>query len=95
MKAFSGHNLSFTTLPSAPTNDVTVPGYPNPQSVNYIDVPAIQREVNGAFYGVAATTPAPSAVTADVYNGSGQPGLAGEVSLAFKALGYKTGKARH
>jgi anionic cell wall polymer biosynthesis LytR-Cps2A-Psr (LCP) family protein len=93
MKAFSGHNLSFTTLPSAPTNDVPVPGYPTPQSVNYIDVPGIQREVNGAFYGVAATTLAASSVTADVYNGSRQPGLAGEVSQALGALGYKAGKA--
>ena len=93
MKAFSGHNLSFTTLPSAPTNNVTVPGYPSPQSVNYIDVPGIQRAVNAAFYGVAAPAPAASSVTADVYNGSGQPGLAGEVSAAFAALGYKAGQA--
>jgi LCP family protein required for cell wall assembly len=93
MKAFSGKNLSFTTLPSAPTNNVTVPGYEDPQSVNYIDVPGIQREVNDAFYGTAATTPPASSVTVDVYNGSGTSGLAGEVSQGLTSLGYKTGKA--
>jgi len=95
MKAFSGRNLSFTTLPSAPVNNVPVPGYPSPQSVNYIDVPGIQREVNGAFYGVTSTTPQASPVTVDVYNGSEQPGLAGEVSTAIEALGYKAGKAEN
>jgi len=94
MKAFSGKNLAFTTLPAAPVNNVTVPGYPQPQDVNYIDVPSIQREVNDAFYGTAATTTPPSSVTVDVYNGSGQPGLAGEVSEAFATLGYKTGTAK-
>jgi hypothetical protein len=32
-------------------------------------------------------------VTVDIYNGSGTPGLAGETSQAFAALGYKTGQA--
>jgi anionic cell wall polymer biosynthesis LytR-Cps2A-Psr (LCP) family protein len=95
MKAFSGKNLSFTTLPAAPVNNVTVPGYPTPQDVNYIHVPAIQREVNSAFYGATATTRPASSVTVDVYNGSGAPGLAGDVSQALGALGYKTGKAEN
>ena len=97
MNALTGRNLSFTTLSSAPTNDVVVPGYPSPQSVNFIDVPQVQRAVSEAFYGNAAgtaTTPPPaSSVTVDVYNGSGAPNLATEVSQAFGALGYKAGKA--
>jgi anionic cell wall polymer biosynthesis LytR-Cps2A-Psr (LCP) family protein len=93
MKAFSGKDLSFTTLVSAPTNDVTVPGYPSPQSVNFIYVPRIQHLVNTAFYGSASTAPSPKSVTVDVYNGSGTPGLAGEASQAFAALGYNTGQS--
>jgi anionic cell wall polymer biosynthesis LytR-Cps2A-Psr (LCP) family protein len=97
MSALTGKNLSFTTLKSAPTNNVVVPGYPSPQSVNFIDVPQLQRAVSEAFYGTSsgtATTPPPaSSVTVDVYNGSGAPGLAGQVSQGFAAMGYKAGKA--
>jgi anionic cell wall polymer biosynthesis LytR-Cps2A-Psr (LCP) family protein len=92
MSALTGKNLSFTTLASAPTNNVPVPGYTSPQSVNYIDVPSIQRDVNQAFYGTAAA-PTASSVTVDVYNGSGTPGLAGQTSQALVGLGYKAGKA--
>jgi len=92
MSALTGRNLSFTTLASEPTNNVPVPGYTSPQSVNYIDVPSIQRDVNEAFYGTAGA-PAASSVTVDVYNGSGTPGLAGQISQALVGLGYKAGKA--
>jgi anionic cell wall polymer biosynthesis LytR-Cps2A-Psr (LCP) family protein len=92
MNALNGKNLRFTTLPSAPTNDVQVPGYPSPQSVNFIDVPQLQQLVRSAFYGKAATPPA-SSVTVDVYNGSGTPNLATGVSQDLVAMGYKAGKA--
>jgi anionic cell wall polymer biosynthesis LytR-Cps2A-Psr (LCP) family protein len=92
MRAFSGKNLSFTTLISAPTNNVDVPGYPSPQSVNFIYVPKIQQLVNKAFYGSASTAPAASSVTVDVYNGSGTAGLAGDASQALTAFGYKAGQ---
>jgi anionic cell wall polymer biosynthesis LytR-Cps2A-Psr (LCP) family protein len=92
MSALTGKNLSFATLASAPANNVPVPGYPSAQSVNFIDVPAIQRDVGEAFHGSAAT-PAASSVTVDVYNGSGAPGLAGQASQALAALGYRAGKA--
>jgi anionic cell wall polymer biosynthesis LytR-Cps2A-Psr (LCP) family protein len=91
MSAFAGRNLSFRTLASAPTNNVVVPGYPSRQSVNFVDVPAIQRDVSEAFYGSKATPPA-SSVSVDVYNGSGTPGLAGQASQAFVALGYQAGQ---
>jgi anionic cell wall polymer biosynthesis LytR-Cps2A-Psr (LCP) family protein len=94
MSALTGKNLSFATLASAPANNVPVPGYPSPQSVDFIDVPAIQRDVSEAFYGSAGTPPA-SSVTVDVYNGSGTPGLAGQASQAIAALGYKAGQAKN
>jgi LCP family protein required for cell wall assembly len=49
MRALNGQDLSFTTLPSTPENNVPVPGYPSPQDVNIIDVPAIQKLVASAF----------------------------------------------
>jgi anionic cell wall polymer biosynthesis LytR-Cps2A-Psr (LCP) family protein len=49
MRALSGQNLSFQTLPFTPENDVLVPGYPDLQDVNIIDVPAIQRLVKNTF----------------------------------------------
>ena len=45
MQALNGQHLSFTTLPFTPENNVPVPGYPGPQDVNIIDVPAIQKLV--------------------------------------------------
>jgi anionic cell wall polymer biosynthesis LytR-Cps2A-Psr (LCP) family protein len=91
MSALSGTNLSFTTLASAPTNNVQVPGYPGAQSVNFIDVPQIQQDVREAFFGTTSATPPASRVTVDVYDGSGAPGLAGEVSQPFAVMGYKAG----
>jgi hypothetical protein len=49
MQALNGQDLSFTTLPFTPENNVPVPGYPGPQDVNIINVPAIQRLVASAF----------------------------------------------
>ena len=58
MRALSGQDLSFQTLPYTPENDVPVPGYPGPQDVNIIDVPAIQRLVASAFDPQPAPLPA-------------------------------------
>jgi LCP family protein required for cell wall assembly len=101
MRALSGSHVSFTTLPYVnQVNGMQLNG--SPQDVNIINVPDIQQIVKNAFYPQPATgkpaakssttsTPAPSTVTVDVYNGSGTPGLAGEVSRALVALGYKAG----
>ena len=86
MRALNGQDLSFTTLPFTPENNVPVPGYPGPQDVNIIDVPAIQKLVASAFEpptaqpagaktangtaSPAASAVAPSNVTVDVYNGN-------------------------
>jgi anionic cell wall polymer biosynthesis LytR-Cps2A-Psr (LCP) family protein len=103
MQALSGQHLSFTTLPGTPQNNVPVPGYPGPQDVNIINVPAIQKLVASAFgpapaaLGAQSATPAASAapdssVTVDVYNGNPSAnGLAARVSQALVGLGYTAG----
>jgi anionic cell wall polymer biosynthesis LytR-Cps2A-Psr (LCP) family protein len=93
VRALSSSSLSFTTLPEISTNDVAVPGYQGLQSVNYIDVPQIQQQVHGAFYGSSMIPPTASSVTVDVYNGSGTNGLAADVSQDLVAMGYKAGAA--
>jgi LCP family protein required for cell wall assembly len=104
MRALTGSHMTFQTLPFAgQVNQMPLNG--SKQDVNTIDVPYIQQYVKNAFYAPPAvkktkagakkttTTPAPpaSTVTVDVYNGSGANGLAGNVSQAFTALGYKAG----
>jgi anionic cell wall polymer biosynthesis LytR-Cps2A-Psr (LCP) family protein len=91
MRALSSRNLHFTTLPEISTNYVYVPGYPGAQSVNYIDVPQIQRQVNEAFYGSPLIPSTVSSVTVNVYNDSDAYGLAAEVSQDLVAMGYKAG----
>jgi LCP family protein required for cell wall assembly len=106
MRALSGKNLSFQTLPGTPENDVPLNG--SSQDVVVINVPQIQELVKNAFYppptvkktsaskktAVKKTTvpaPAASTVTVDVYNGGATPGLATSVSQALVVLGYKAG----
>ena len=105
MRALTGSHMSFQTLPFAgQVNGMKLNG--SSQDVNVIDVPYLQQYINKAFYppavkkhrgakGAKKTTsapaPAPSTVTVDVYNGSGANGLAGNVSQALVALGYKAG----
>jgi anionic cell wall polymer biosynthesis LytR-Cps2A-Psr (LCP) family protein len=93
MRSLTGSNLSLATLPDAAVNHIYIPAFGNQlQDANYIYVPDIQRMVNAGFYGAAAVKPT-KAVTVDVYNGSGAPGLAGNAKQAFASLGYTTGKA--
>jgi LCP family protein required for cell wall assembly len=96
MRALSGSNMSFVTLPIA--SEVTgMELNGSAQDVNIINVPYVQHLVREAFYPVGAgtqsatATPAPSAITVDVYNGSDTQGLAGDVSKDLTALGYKAG----
>ena len=92
MQSLTGSHLKMSTLADAAVQNITIPGYPGLQDANYIYVPNLQQTVNGAFYGSAAVKAAKS-VTVDVYNGSGAPGLAGDVSQAFAAVGYTAGQA--
>ena len=100
MKSLTGKNLTFKTL--VPKGFATIDG----QAANVIDVPAIQAEVQKAFYPPAAPAPSPdktaaakssrtlsrSRTTVDVYNGGNKSGLAGQLSRALTAAGYKAGK---
>ena len=93
MKALTGSHLSLTTLPAAAVQNIMIPAFGRqPQDANYIYVPDIQQIVNGAFYGSAMVKPT-KAVTVDVYNGSGTPGLAGAAAQAIAGLGYSPGKS--
>jgi LCP family protein required for cell wall assembly len=103
MSALSGSHLAFQTLPFASqVNEMPLNG--SKQDVNLIDLPYIQQYVKSAFSApasakkktasakkAASPAPAPSTVTVNVYNGSGVNGLAGDVSQALTALGYKAG----
>jgi anionic cell wall polymer biosynthesis LytR-Cps2A-Psr (LCP) family protein len=92
MQYLTGSHLKMSTLADAAVQNITIPGYPGLQDANYIYVPNLQQTVNSAFYG-SAVVKATKSVTVDVYNGSGAPGLAGDVSQAFAADGYTTGQA--
>jgi len=100
MSALTGKNLKFYTMPISGYSDIELNG--SMQDVNDIDVSYIQSVVNKAFNPPAATPtpkttkkaapiPAASTVTVDVYNGGSTSGLAGGVSSALVALGYKAG----
>jgi anionic cell wall polymer biosynthesis LytR-Cps2A-Psr (LCP) family protein len=94
MRALSGSDLGFTTLPEISTNNVDIPGYPGAQSADYIDVPEIQQQVSKAFYGSPMIPSTASSVTVDVYNGSGTNGLAAKVSQDLVAMGYQAGAVK-
>ena len=98
MHALSGKNLQFYTAPIQAY--ATIDG----QSANQVDIPTIQAAIRAKFTAPApksassakASTPASpappaSTVTVDVYNGGTAAGLAGNVSAALVAKGYKAG----
>jgi LCP family protein required for cell wall assembly len=99
MRALSGSNMTFTTLPVASETEMELNG--SEQDVNVINVPYVQQVVQSTFNpqpassasgaSTATPTPAPSSITVDVYNGSDTAGLADDVSQALVAQGYKTG----
>jgi LCP family protein required for cell wall assembly len=74
MRALNGQDLSFTTLPFTPENNVPVPGYPGPQDVNIIDVPAIQQLVASAF------DPRPAPLPAGAKTAAASPGTTSPVA---------------
>lgn len=109
MRALSGDHLSLSTLPGTQENNVSLPGYPQPQDIIRVDVPQIQHLVQSAFAGkpmqkakgkkgakATASVPPPSTVTVDVYNGNpAANGLATQMSQALVALGYKAGAIKN
>ena len=100
MHALSGENLKFYTAPILGYE--TVDG----QDANQIDIPAVQAAIKAKFTAPApspggkpaskpakkaAPIPAASTVTVNVYNGGSTGGLAGRVSAALSAKGYRAG----
>jgi LytR cell envelope-related transcriptional attenuator len=100
MRALSGKNLQFYTAPIVGYATI------DKQDVNEIDIPTIQAAIKRKFTAPPSTKkaaakpkstkatvkiPPASSVTVDVYNGAGVPGLAGGVSTALSAKGYKAG----
>jgi LCP family protein required for cell wall assembly len=100
MHALSGENLKFYTAPIVGYE--TIDG----QDANQIDIPTIQAAIKAKFTAPApsagqaaaskpakkaAPIPAASTVTVDVYNGGSTAGLAGHVSAALVAKGYRAG----
>jgi LCP family protein required for cell wall assembly len=98
MKSLTGQNLKFYTAPIQ--GYATIDG----QSANQVDIPTIQAAIKAKFTAPAATPassatakkaasiPAASTVTVDVFNGGSTPGLATGVSNALVAKGYKAGQ---
>jgi LCP family protein required for cell wall assembly len=99
MKALTGNNLTFETLPIVGYQ--TIDG----EDANVVNSAYIKQVVNEAFYPSAtsesakkpagkptATSLAPGATTVDVYNGGDTNGLAGRLSRALTTAGFKAGK---
>lgn len=104
MKALTGKNLSFTTLP--------ITGYQtiNGQSANTVNTVYIKQLVHRSFYpppvvhrpaarkpadkktGTPASAPSPGSITVDVFNGGHTTRLASLLSQALTTAGYKAGK---
>jgi LCP family protein required for cell wall assembly len=103
MKSLTGKNLTFRTLPitgyatidGQAANTVNVPYlkqlvhktfYPPPAPKRVVKKPAA-KPGNGS-----KPTVAPGTTTVDVYNGGYTSGLAGQLSQALTAVGFKAGK---
>jgi anionic cell wall polymer biosynthesis LytR-Cps2A-Psr (LCP) family protein len=50
MSALNGENLSLSTLPGTPENDVVEPGFPLGQDIISVNVPAVRQLVKNTFY---------------------------------------------
>ncbi len=100
MRALTGKNMRFYTAPIVAY--ATIDG----QDANQIDIPTIKAVIKAKFTPPvtkkaaakptaakkAAPVPPASTVTVDVYNGGDVYGLAGGVSDALTAKGYKSGQ---
>ena len=100
MRGLTGKNLTFQTAPIAGYQTFYLGG--QAEDANLIDPAAIKNLVQQTFYPPPTTkkatgnTPAavasPSSTTVDVLNGGYTAGLAGQVSEALVAAGYKAGQ---
>jgi LCP family protein required for cell wall assembly len=102
MSALTGKNLQFYTAPivtystidGQAANVIDVPTIQADIKAKFTAPAASSAPKSSGSAkptGKAAPVPAPSTVTVDVYNGAGVSGLAGQVSEALTAKGYKAG----
>ncbi|WP_280334951.1 LCP family protein [Nocardia wallacei] len=91
LKDLSGGQVRFETIPVKNLNGSTADG----ESVVEVDTSAVKSYVAGMVgdesEDKAPGTAQPSSITADVYNASGTPGLAGQVAQALAGKGFRTG----
>jgi LCP family protein required for cell wall assembly len=103
MKSLTGRNLTFRTLPivgyqtiDGQSANVVNTAYVRKLVHQTFYPPARPKPSPKKTAGKAGTapshSPAPSTTTVDVYNGGYATGLAGKVSQALAAAGYKAGK---
>jgi LCP family protein required for cell wall assembly len=108
MKALTGKNLQFETLPIKGYATIYPGG--SAEDINTVDVASIQSEVKGAFDGTpgpaskaggqggsaskqkAAPSYPPSDTVVDVYNAGQAAGTAGQVMQALVGKGYTQGQ---
>jgi LCP family protein required for cell wall assembly len=100
MKALTGKNLQFETLPIKSYATIYPGG--TPEAINTIDVGAIQAEVKSAFDGTPLSKPSSSAAkkpkkpsspsVVNVYNAGEAAGTAAQVMQALVAKGYTQGQ---
>jgi LCP family protein required for cell wall assembly len=103
MRALTGRNLTFQTLPIAGFKTFYLGN--TPQDANVIDIPAIQAKVEQAFTAPATSSNGKksgkptktvayplSATTVDVYNAGPTPRLASNVSAGLVAAGFTKGQ---
>jgi LCP family protein required for cell wall assembly len=100
MRLLTGQNVTFQTAPIAGYQTFYLGG--QAEDANVIDPAAIRRLVQQTFHPPSTTKQAtgsthapavsPSSTTVDVLNGGYTAGLAGQVSAALVAAGYKAGQ---
>jgi LCP family protein required for cell wall assembly len=108
MKALTGKNLQFETLPIKGYATIYPGG--SAEDINTVDVARIQTEIKSAFEGTPAPAPkvggpgpsapkhkaapsySPSDTVVDVYNAGQGAGTAGQVMQALVAKGYTQGQ---
>ncbi|WP_405178003.1 LCP family protein [Nocardia sp. NBC_01377] len=91
LKDLSGGQVKFETIPVTDLNGMTGDG----ESVVRVDPKAVKSYVASLVGGSSRETPQPlvnpDSVTVDVYNAGGVAGLAGKVSQALSAKGFREG----
>jgi len=86
LRDLTGGTVKFQTIPVQDLNETLDDG----QSVVRVDPPAVRSFVAALVDGPDAGL-TPAQITADIYNASDTPGLAGQVAQALTGKGFRTG----